>query len=404
MDVETFKIAQAAVASISQLPEEVKFILEEIRLRDEASAEIEYSIDGSITDYLTDPTSDPFGFATFEDWIEPHVDKISELSEEKILLAQQLVRKLERKEKELSLQVERYVDATGGTLVREESPSGSPVPPTTLLSTPRMMPPQSPLVPFTPPQALSPSMVARVAAVTNSSVMINPSAGSSPRRQLPRRASVTTKKDPIKYMIPPLPKPRVYRGAASQAQPELLPDALQMPPPSVIPAHGGTYSPHFASSSPSPSPKDLLGMEISLAEQQQTEDEEDEEDEDTSLYCFCRQVSHGEMILCDSKECPLKWFHLECIGRSQPPPKEEKWYCSQHCASRSPSQTYRFPSTTQNAFKTVDEELLKLNMSSSAVGFEAMPEPGPSKTKKRDPEPSEPPKKRSPKRNRKKKI
>lgn len=44
-------------------------------------------------------------------------------------------------------------------------------------------------------------------------------------------------------------------------------------------------------------------------------------------YCFCRTVSHGEMIACDNPECPIEWFHYPCVGLTKNP--RGKWYCAQ---------------------------------------------------------------------------
>ena len=46
---------------------------------------------------------------------------------------------------------------------------------------------------------------------------------------------------------------------------------------------------------------------------------------DEQLYCFCQQVSYGEMIACDNEDCPNEWFHLECVGLSEPP--NGVWFC-----------------------------------------------------------------------------
>eukprot|EP00968_Pinguiococcus_pyrenoidosus_P004099 scaffold269_cov229-Pinguiococcus_pyrenoidosus.AAC.11 len=44
-------------------------------------------------------------------------------------------------------------------------------------------------------------------------------------------------------------------------------------------------------------------------------------------YCFCRNVAYGEMVGCDNDNCPYEWFHLECLGLSEPPPDNEPWFC-----------------------------------------------------------------------------
>lgn len=42
-------------------------------------------------------------------------------------------------------------------------------------------------------------------------------------------------------------------------------------------------------------------------------------------YCYCNQVSFGEMVGCDGDDCKREWFHLPCIGYKNPP--KGKWYC-----------------------------------------------------------------------------
>ena len=45
------------------------------------------------------------------------------------------------------------------------------------------------------------------------------------------------------------------------------------------------------------------------------------------LYCFCREESHGGMIACDGANCKYEWFHYDCVGLVQAPPKNQSWYC-----------------------------------------------------------------------------
>jgi len=44
-------------------------------------------------------------------------------------------------------------------------------------------------------------------------------------------------------------------------------------------------------------------------------------------YCYCNQVSYGEMIACDNPDCNREWFHLGCAGLTAPPKGRGKWYC-----------------------------------------------------------------------------
>lgn len=42
-------------------------------------------------------------------------------------------------------------------------------------------------------------------------------------------------------------------------------------------------------------------------------------------YCYCNQVSFGDMVGCDGDDCKREWFHLPCIGFKNAP--KGKWYC-----------------------------------------------------------------------------
>jgi len=53
-------------------------------------------------------------------------------------------------------------------------------------------------------------------------------------------------------------------------------------------------------------------------------------DPDEPTYCKCHQVSFGEMIACDNKDCAIEWFHYACVGLVGPP--KGKWYCDD-CAA-----------------------------------------------------------------------
>lgn len=44
-------------------------------------------------------------------------------------------------------------------------------------------------------------------------------------------------------------------------------------------------------------------------------------------YCLCNQVSFGKMIGCDNLNCPIEWFHFDCLKLTTKP--KGKWYCPQ---------------------------------------------------------------------------
>ncbi|ODQ80128.1 hypothetical protein BABINDRAFT_17989, partial [Babjeviella inositovora NRRL Y-12698] len=50
--------------------------------------------------------------------------------------------------------------------------------------------------------------------------------------------------------------------------------------------------------------------------------------EDETIYCFCRQVSYGNMIGCDNDDCRFEWFHWDCVGLKEQPKEGAVWYCS----------------------------------------------------------------------------
>ncbi|KAK1290927.1 PHD finger protein ING1 [Acorus calamus] len=48
-------------------------------------------------------------------------------------------------------------------------------------------------------------------------------------------------------------------------------------------------------------------------------------DPNEPTYCFCNQVSFGEMVACDHPNCKIEWFHYGCVGLKEQP--KGKWYC-----------------------------------------------------------------------------
>lgn len=51
-----------------------------------------------------------------------------------------------------------------------------------------------------------------------------------------------------------------------------------------------------------------------------------EDGEDEQRYCFCHDVSYGDMIACDAPNCPFEWFHYNCVGLLVAP--KGQWFCS----------------------------------------------------------------------------
>lgn len=60
------------------------------------------------------------------------------------------------------------------------------------------------------------------------------------------------------------------------------------------------------------------GLAAQLAASVQDNDEEEEGGEEPR-YCYCNQISYGEMVACDMGDCPREWFHLDCLGLNKAP-------------------------------------------------------------------------------------
>jgi hypothetical protein len=64
---------------------------------------------------------------------------------------------------------------------------------------------------------------------------------------------------------------------------------------------------------------------IMAAEDEDSSRQGDDEDDERELrYCYCNQVSFGEMVACDMDNCPREWFHLSCVGMTKPPSKSSE--------------------------------------------------------------------------------
>lgn len=51
----------------------------------------------------------------------------------------------------------------------------------------------------------------------------------------------------------------------------------------------------------------------------------DVDEEDCGTWCFCQESRGGDMVGCDSKNCPIKWFHTSCLKMESVP--SGKWLC-----------------------------------------------------------------------------
>ena len=63
-----------------------------------------------------------------------------------------------------------------------------------------------------------------------------------------------------------------------------------------------------------------------LSEEESLHEGDDEDEEGEPRYCYCNEISFGEMVACDNDACPREWFHLSCVGLTKPPGKNGESY------------------------------------------------------------------------------
>ncbi|KAF1834360.1 hypothetical protein BDW02DRAFT_498490 [Decorospora gaudefroyi] len=99
-------------------------------------------------------------------------------------------------------------------------------------------------------------------------------------------------------------------------------------PHAAMPSPAMKAAPNLKSNPPS-------SAASSVAQEQDTHEAEaeaeSEEDGDEPRYCYCHDISYGDMIACDNDDCPREWFHLACVHLEKAPTGRTKWFCSDEC-------------------------------------------------------------------------
>ena len=60
-------------------------------------------------------------------------------------------------------------------------------------------------------------------------------------------------------------------------------------------------------------------------ETKEGEGERERESGEEPRYCYCNDISYGEMVSCDGGYCEREWFHLHCVGLTQSPARTGKF-------------------------------------------------------------------------------
>jgi len=311
---EAANIASECVSSLDNLPSEVAFLLNEIKLKDQKCQEIQERNKARMAKALAHRTGslsaanpananpgpkDPFAAGTqlqLQQKIRTEQEKVEKLTAQKVALAERL--------QALALKAAGRVEAD---LTRVRIASGELPAPHIPISEP-----PSELPPFTVPTTLqipaaSPATIARTLPPTAAGVH-------EPRMPAPA--------PPVDTNIQLQNKRRRTTGGAST--PVMSSPSSSLLLPGVTPVTR-RMRPHSARRRPNAESDD----EDMDGQGEEIEGGETEFDQsDTSLYCFCNERSYGEMIGCDNANCGIQWFHMECVGLKPPVPAHMKWYCS----------------------------------------------------------------------------
>jgi hypothetical protein len=82
---------------------------------------------------------------------------------------------------------------------------------------------------------------------------------------------------------------------------------------------------------PKSNPPSSAASSIAADQENEYPEVESEEDGDEPRYCYCNEVSYGNMVACDNLDCPREWFHLACVNLDKAPVGRTKWFCSDEC-------------------------------------------------------------------------
>jgi len=77
--------------------------------------------------------------------------------------------------------------------------------------------------------------------------------------------------------------------------------------------------------------RDTIGFNHSYGRGYEKNVHQNKDKEDEPRYCYCNQVSYGEMIGCDNDSCPTEWFHIPCVNLKKAPSDSTRWFCSTSC-------------------------------------------------------------------------
>ncbi|PYH96473.1 hypothetical protein BO71DRAFT_397085 [Aspergillus ellipticus CBS 707.79] len=132
--------------------------------------------------------------------------------------------------------------------------------------------------------------------------------------------------EPRETPAPPISNPPP-KGRSSKTSTPVLPPFTE-PAPRVRPTRSTDPAPAKRSHKKNGSVP-VVAPRAASEEEESLHEGDDEDEDGEPRYCYCNEISFGEMVACDNDACPREWFHLSCVGLTKPPGKNVKWYCNE---------------------------------------------------------------------------
>ncbi|KAF7586596.1 hypothetical protein BBP40_008641 [Aspergillus hancockii] len=132
--------------------------------------------------------------------------------------------------------------------------------------------------------------------------------------------------EPGEILVPPVSNPAPKGRSSKTTTPVLV--ALSEPTQRVRPTRSTDTAPAKRSHKKNGSVP-VVPQRAASEEEESYHEGDDEDEEGEPRYCYCNEISFGEMVACDNDACPREWFHLSCVGLTKPPGKNVKWYCNE---------------------------------------------------------------------------
>jgi len=311
---EAATIAAEFISSLDNLPNEVQHLLAEIKHKDIRASELQQEINKESSKYIRHSLRvsgaqaqalSPKDLAIPE-LVRAHYAEIDKLSDEKIALADRIVRLIARAQVRLEADLQKVMVLQGEEPVAQPSTSH-----------------YSNASSRTPMTQVLDQLRSAVSLPTSSEAAPTPyaastSAAAPPPAKRPRLTQTIKMPSPAPVAVS---SSRVAAGTAGGVNATTSQRASRLQ--QVHPRQSPSRSTRRVTASVGPDPdEDAEGED----EPEDAAEDLGEVEEDKEIYCFCRKLSYGEMIACDNPDCRYQWFHLPCVNLKAPLP--ERWFCS----------------------------------------------------------------------------